>query len=45
MSVEKTESHGNMIVSDTEGQVEIKNVDLEPQVIYQNWMFFLFEIL
>lgn len=45
MSVEKTESPGNMTVSDTEDQVEIKNMDLEPQVIYQNWMFFLFEVL
>ena len=36
MSVAKIESHGNMIVSDTEDQVEIKNMDLEPKVIYKN---------
>lgn len=34
-----------MIVLDTEDQVQINNMDLEPKVIYQNWMFFLFEIL
>lgn len=33
-----------MIVSNTEDQIEMK-VGLEPKVIYQKWVFFLFEIL
>ena len=34
-----------MIVSNIEDLIETKNMDLEPKVIYQSWMFFLFEIL
>lgn len=33
-----------MIFSNTGDQVGIKNMGLEPKVIYQNWMFFLFKI-
>lgn len=34
-----------MIVSNIEDLIETKNMDLEPKVVYQSWMLFLFEIL
>ena len=33
-----------MIISNAEDLVETKNMDLEPKVIYQSWMFSLWNI-